>query len=209
MTGFGVDIGQLSALPGKVSGIGESLTNAAGKVGGSGGGEFGHPQLNQVVSQLSGLLQEYLGGLGKSANGMADKLQSTLQSYAGADSSNAASLGGIGGDLGAAGALAGGAGDGFAGGAGGGLAGGAIGDVGGMATNTGSAGGAEGAGEAMGGLLTSGAASTPASTAPQSSDSGDSVGNFADTANNYLQNGVSGAWGASGPMGMGDNPLAE
>lgn len=94
MTGFGVDIGQLGALPGKVSEIGESISGAASAISGAGQGEFGHPQLNQVVSQLAELLHGHLSGLGQSTSGMADNLRQTVQAYAGTDTSNAGSLGG-------------------------------------------------------------------------------------------------------------------
>jgi hypothetical protein len=99
MTGFGVDIGRLGALPGTFSDIGETLTGAAGALGDTGGGDFGHPQLNQVVSQVSGLFGDYLSGLGKSAGGLGNHLQSTLQAYAGADSSNAQGLAAIGSNI--------------------------------------------------------------------------------------------------------------
>jgi hypothetical protein len=89
MTGFGVDIGHLNSMNDKVLGLRDALANAAGAVRGTGQGEFGHQDLNQVVSQVSGLVHQYLSGLGESVNGMADTLTATAQSYATTDSANA------------------------------------------------------------------------------------------------------------------------
>jgi hypothetical protein len=95
MTGFGVDVDHLSAIGGRVLGLRDTLTGAAGAVAGTGQGDFGHEELNQVVSELSGLVHEALSGLGETVHGMADNVIATAQSYAATDSSNAKRLTGL------------------------------------------------------------------------------------------------------------------
>lgn len=95
MTGFGVDVGQLGSLTGKVSDVGDTLTNTAGSIGELGECDFGHPQLNQVMSQTSGLLNEYLSGLGQHVGGMVGNLQSTMQSYSGSDAAGTQAFSGV------------------------------------------------------------------------------------------------------------------
>jgi hypothetical protein len=95
MTGFGVDIGQLGSIAGKVSDIGDSLTGIGGDLGNAEGGDFGHPELNQVISQVSSMFGQHVSGLGQHVGGMAGNLQSVAQSYAGSDGTNADLLGGV------------------------------------------------------------------------------------------------------------------
>ncbi|HEY4019362.1 MAG TPA: type VII secretion target [Pseudonocardiaceae bacterium] len=96
MTGFGVDIGQLGVLAGRVSGIGGSLTSVAGAVGGIGNGDFGHSDLNQAVQQFASQVNQSLAALGKTAGGMTDVLHGTAQSYASSDQSSAENITGTG-----------------------------------------------------------------------------------------------------------------
>lgn len=95
MTGFGVDIGQLGSLTGKVSDIGDTLGTAAGSIGEATGGDFGHPQLNDAITRASGLFGDYLSGLSRQVGGMVGNLQSTMRSYSGSDDMNAQALAGI------------------------------------------------------------------------------------------------------------------
>ena len=92
MSGFEADISHFGVLTGKVSGIGDSLTSAAGALKNIGDGEFGHADLNQAVQQLSGQLDKSLSGLGTTVGKMTDSLHATAKSYTATDRSNAANL---------------------------------------------------------------------------------------------------------------------